>query len=65
MNAELVADDSDLLGFPEGIGLFVAGPLQSGLEVAFLGRSCLFFLGIWAQCKVLSSLLSRLSRAHV
>ena len=49
MNPELVADDSDLLGFPEVVGPFVAGRLQSGLGVAFLGRSCLFSLGIWAQ----------------
>jgi len=49
MNPELVVDDSDLLGFPEAVGPFVAGRLQSGLGVAFLGRSCLFSLGIWAQ----------------
>src|SRR5262245_1098061 len=39
MNPELVADDSDLLGFPEVVGPFVAGRLQSGLGSGVLGSN--------------------------
>src|SRR6516162_2173125 len=43
MNPELVADDSDLLGFPEGGGPFVAGSLQSGLGSGALGSELSIF----------------------
>src|SRR5215207_63959 len=43
------ADSSDFLGCSEVSPPFVAARRQSGAGVAFLGGSCLFFLGIWAQ----------------
>src|SRR6516225_7083935 len=54
MNPELVPDDSDLLGFPEGGGPFVAVACNPASAVALLGRSCLFFLVIWAQSSLAS-----------
>ena len=39
MNPELVPDDSDLLGFPEGVGPFVAGCLQSGVGSGVLNAA--------------------------
>ena len=39
MNPELVPDDSDLLGFPEGVGPFVAGCLQSGIGSGVLNAA--------------------------
>jgi hypothetical protein len=43
MNPELVLDDSDLLGFPEGVGAFVAGCLQSGVGSGVLGSELSIF----------------------
>jgi len=43
MNPERVPDDSDLLGFPEGVGPFVAGRLQSGLGSGVLGSELSIF----------------------
>jgi hypothetical protein len=42
MNPELGADGSGFLGLPEEPALLVAGRLQSGPGVAFLGPKCLF-----------------------
>src|SRR5262249_31267282 len=49
MNPELGPDGSGFLGLPEGAALLVAGRLQSGPGVAFLGPKCLVFLGVWPQ----------------
>jgi hypothetical protein len=48
MNPELGADGSGFLGLPGGPTLLVAGRLQSGPGVAFLGPKRWIFLGIWA-----------------
>jgi hypothetical protein len=47
---------SKILRLPEGAALLVAGRLQSGPEVAFLGPKCLVFLGVWPQSSRSSAL---------
>jgi hypothetical protein len=46
---EFEVDSSEFPGCSEVPPAFVAVRRQSGSGAAFLGRRCLFFLGIWAQ----------------
>src|SRR5262245_27145001 len=46
---EFDVDSSEFPGCSEVPPAFVAVRRQSGSGAAFLGRNCLFFLGIWAR----------------